>query len=497
MNNLFPLLRKELVVIARRRRTFFLRAGTLAILSLLMIPLLVQLVVQSEKGYAVKGVAEFLFQMFVWTQFALLCLGAPAFSAGSITNERRLGTIDLLKLAAIRGPTLTFGKLLGAAALPGLLILSEIPFLFVWTLFGGIAPETILGTLGLSAAITFLLIAMALLTSALTRTSGIAMVVSYLLALAYLFAPLWGQPFFPVGFEGWFVHVALFHVLNDHTLTMYAWWRAASAAALAGAAFSIVAGAFLSVPRGVQFVLDRTRAGSRQTRRSRYVWGQPVLWREIYCGGGRRVTTFLNVSTAVSVACFFAAALLKDETARNILGGITLALPAVAGGVLGAISVSLEKEGGSIASLLLMPSSSTTVVLGKFAGACARTFPLVVVPFLLGYVRLEQLWMWGSLSSFLVSLLLIATGVLFSTLFARSAIAVAVTFAGTVFYTFCCCNVFTIFPAMILFAPATGDNGPVGKWLMFLISCVLYGMAIVTILAIAIGFFEQRARDAA
>ena len=495
MTNLIPLLRKELVVIARQRRTFWLRAGALALLTLLMLPLLIQLIVQAQRGFGVKNTAEILFQMFVWTQFGLLVLGAPAFSAGSITTERRLGTIDLLKLAAIRAPTLTLGKLLGAVALPALLVLSEIPFLFVWTLFGGIDPQAILATLVLSTAITVLLVAMALLTSAMTRTSGIAMVVSYLLALAYLFLPLWGAPFLPRGFSDWTIHVALAKVLNNHTLTVFPWWNSAIVAGVASLAFSFLASVFLVSPPSIQRLLDRTSIGSGQRRQSRRVWSQPVLWREIYCGGGRRVTTFLNVSTAVSVCCFLGACYAKDETVRGILGGITLALPPVAGGVLGAISVSLEKEGGSMAALLLLPSSSTTVVLGKFAGACVRTLPLAVMPFLLGFVRLEPLWMWGSLSSALVSVLLISSGVLFSTVFAKSAVAVAVTFAGTILYSFCCCNVFAMLPMMLL-SPMGGGDDALGRGMVFLITCVLYAMMIATVLAIAVGLFETRAREA-
>jgi ABC-type transport system involved in multi-copper enzyme maturation permease subunit len=491
--NLGPLLRKELVVVARRKRTFWLRAGTLALLSLLMIPLLVQLVVLSQRSYGVKGVAEALFQVFVWTQFGLLILAAPAFSAGAISGERRLGTIDLLKLAAIRAPTLTLGKLLGAAALPALLVLSEVPFLFVWSLFGGISPESIAATLFLSGSAVILFIAMALFTSALTRTSGIAMVISYLLALVYLLAPIGSGTILPRGSEDWFVHVALAKQLNSPGIVVYDWWTSGLAAVVASVLFSLGASIFLVSPPSVGRLLDRTSVGSRAVRKSRGVWSQPVLWREIYCGGGARVTTFLNTATAVSVCCFIGAATIPNETWRVTLGWITLVLPPITGGVLGAISVSLEKEGGSIAPLLLLPNSAATVVLGKFAGACARTLPLIVVPFLLGFVLMEPLWMWGALTTALISLLLISTGVLFSTFFAKSAVAVAVTFAGTVFYSFCCCNLFSIFPIFMM-TPSNGDN--VSKLVMFAISCVIYALAVGTVLAIAVGVFENRAREA-
>lgn len=489
--NLGPFLRKELVVLSRRRRTFWLRAGALAILSLLMIPLLIQLLVQSSRGFSVKNVAEVLFQFFVWTQFALVFVAAPAFSAGAVSYERRQGTIDLLRLAAIRAPTLTVGKFLGSAALPFLLVLSEVPFLFIWSLFGGIAPEAIFATLALTATITTLFIAFGLFTSAVSRTAGVATVVSYLVALVYVLLPLWGDLLFPPGFEGWLVHVALWRVLNNTTPAPAPWLPAVGSSAAIALLLTLAASVFLMQPPSLSRLLDRTSIGSRAERRSRRVWRWPVLWREIYCGGGRRVTTFLNLCTLLSVGCLAAAAWVEDTNTRWILGIVIAVLPSIAGGVLGAIAITLEKEGGSIASLLLTPSAATTVVLGKFTGACARTLPLAFVPFLLGFVRLEQVWMWTSLTSALAALLLISTGTLFSVIFARSAVAVAVTFAGTIFYTFCCCNVLAMFPAMMMSAEAE----PAVRVLTFFISLGTYGVIVATVLAIAVGLFESRARD--
>ncbi len=493
--NLAPLLRKELVVVSRQRRTFWLRAAALGLLSFLMIPLLIQLVIIAQRTFSVKSVAEVLFQIFVWTQFALLVMAAPAFSAGAISYERRLGTIDLLKLAAIRTPTLTLGKFLGAAALPFLLVLSEIPFLFIWTLFGGISAEKIFAALGLSAAITIFLIAVGLFTSAITRTAGIAMVLSYVIAGFYVFAGIWAPPIVGGWVSDWIIPVALARSLNSQAVTLYPWWKAAGGALVAGTLLATVSGLFLVQPPTVTWVLDRTSIGSKANRKSRHVWNHPILWREIYCGGGKRVTRFLNVITLVSIACLAVAAVTTDDTWRNVLGGFTIALPPIAGGVLGAITVSLEKEGRSIAALLLMPSSSTQVVLGKFAGACSRTLPLVIVPFLLGFVRLEMQWMFAAAGSLLIATLMIATGVLFSTIFAKTAVSVAVTFGGVVIYSFCSCYQIILLPLML--AGGGGGAGDGMAWIVvFMIAAGIYGVIISTVLAIAIGMFETRARDA-
>ncbi len=493
MSSLLPLLRKELTSLSRRRRTLWLRLATLALLCLLTLPLLVQLLILSERLYSAKSVAEGLYQVFVWVQFLLLIAAAPAFSASTIAVERERGTIDLLRLASIRGATFTVGKLLGAAALPALLVASEVPFLFVWTLFGGIAVGSIFATLGLSAATTVLLVAVGVFSSAATRSSGVALVLSYLLAIGYLTVQWWGDVLFPTGFEEWLLHVALFRSLRTQGLSVHPWWNAAAASLAVSLLLGLGAGLFLLSPPSVSRLLDRTRVGSTAVRRSRPVGDHPIFWRELNGGGSRRVAGFLALITLASVGCLVAAMWVSDDGLRTALGSATVVLPAVAGGVLGALSVSGEKESGAIAALLLIPSPGTTVVMGKFLGACARALPLTAVPFLLGFMRMEETWMWASVTSVLVSLLMISTGILFSTIFAKSAVAVAATFGGTVVYTFCCCNSFAMFP-MMLMAPDRSIGAT--RWIALPLSIVLYSVMIGSVLLVAVGLFESRARDA-
>ena len=95
----------------------------------------------------------------------------------------------------------------------------------------------------------------------------------------------------------------------------------------------------------------------------------------------------------------------------------------------------------------------------------------------------------------LLTLMLISTGVLFSTMFAKSAVAVAVNFAATVLYTFCCfCNI-GMFPMMLLMPMQPGDDGMRVVILAFTVA--IYSVIVATVLAVAVGLFEQRAREAA
>ncbi len=68
-------------------------------------------------------------------------------------------------------------------------------------------------------------------------------------------------------------------------------------------------------------------------------------------------------------------------------------------------------------------------------------------------------------------------------------------FAATVLYTFCCfCNI-GMFPMMLLMPMQPGDDGMRVVILAFTIA--IYSVIVATVLAVAVGLFEQRAREAA
>ena len=78
-----PLIRKDLLLLARRRRWFIARAITVTLLLLITLPLFVNLAMTN----ATKTMAQLapivrgMFVFFAWSQFALVLLTAPAFGA--------------------------------------------------------------------------------------------------------------------------------------------------------------------------------------------------------------------------------------------------------------------------------------------------------------------------------------------------------------------------------------------------------------------------------
>ena len=76
-------------------------------------------------------------------QFALILLITPAQTAGVISSEREMQTLDLLLCTKMSSVTIILGKLLSSLGFILLLIVASIPLFSLVFLFGGIAVEDI------------------------------------------------------------------------------------------------------------------------------------------------------------------------------------------------------------------------------------------------------------------------------------------------------------------------------------------------------------------
>lgn len=87
---------------------------------------------------------------FFRNEMFLLLLVLPLLTMGSITDERRKGTLELLLTSPVRPGELAAGKFLGAMALFGLMLLPTLPFYYFLAQGGPWEPGVVLsGYLGL------------------------------------------------------------------------------------------------------------------------------------------------------------------------------------------------------------------------------------------------------------------------------------------------------------------------------------------------------------
>jgi ABC-type transport system involved in multi-copper enzyme maturation permease subunit len=187
-----PVFRAELIRTSRRPRYYALRLIYGALLLLLL-----------WSGYAgtfrdattvsigsVARFAENTFITFAVVQlWALLVLIPPLFG-GVIADEKQRKTLHYLMASRLSSGEIIADKLLGRAAHLAVFLLIGMPVVSALSLFGGVPVEYLAGAYAGTFSTTFFMVALAVLVSTLARQVKQAVLISYLLLLAWLFLPV-------------------------------------------------------------------------------------------------------------------------------------------------------------------------------------------------------------------------------------------------------------------------------------------------------------------
>ncbi|MFQ5809495.1 MAG: ABC transporter permease [Armatimonadota bacterium] len=109
---------------------------------------------RGRAGYGTAQSADFGHALFLGIstlQISMVCLLAPAFTAGAISAEHEQRSLDMLLVTKLKPRAILLGKLGSALGYVGLLIISSAPILSVCFMFGGVAPDELVGTYALLA----------------------------------------------------------------------------------------------------------------------------------------------------------------------------------------------------------------------------------------------------------------------------------------------------------------------------------------------------------
>lgn len=124
------------------------------------------------------------FMTLLGAQFVLLILIAPAMTSGAIAGERERQTLDLLLVTNTRSFRIVTGKALESFALLSLLILCGLPVTGLCLLTGGVSVGQILAGELFLLAVAFACVSVGVFCSALSRSTVLSGVLSYLMLLA-------------------------------------------------------------------------------------------------------------------------------------------------------------------------------------------------------------------------------------------------------------------------------------------------------------------------
>ena len=317
-----PILLRVVEAAGRRRRDLFIRCGYLGLLIFLVI---FSLVSTGTGGATLGDLAKTsaqIFQNMSYLQLGLVALLAPIFTAGAITQEKDSQTYDILLATPLTNGQIVLGSLLSRIFFVIALLISGIPIFSITQIFGGVAIQSIVMSFAISAATAFVTgaLAMAIATFKVgtrrTIFSFYMFVVIYLVGL-YLLDML---PFFQVAgrqvnpqtpshiswFTGIHPFLALRVVLSDPSYvppefgelpehlkrwpigwylssphTFYVSFMFALSAVLIFPAIVLLRKLAQSTTSVQTWFLKKIHVSKGETRRKpRYVWANPIAWRE-------------------------------------------------------------------------------------------------------------------------------------------------------------------------------------------------------------------------
>jgi hypothetical protein len=188
-----PLLAKELIEQAARKRTYVVRV-VYAVLLFFAALMFFQdtLRVGSASPLAVLGRGRDMFAVLVALQFAGVYFFMPAMTCSVVTQEKERNSLQLLFLTRLGPWTILFEKLMSRLIPMFGFVMLSLPLLaFAYTL-GGISPEYLASGIWLLALAVIQMATLALACSAFFRTTVGAFIWSYILGLFMFFGPALG-----------------------------------------------------------------------------------------------------------------------------------------------------------------------------------------------------------------------------------------------------------------------------------------------------------------
>jgi len=164
-----------------------------------------------DKLPAAEDMANAVF-LTVGFQLVLALLFVPALAAGAIAGERERGTLDMLVLSRLHPFDLAWGKLAAAVAYPVVLVVVSLPVMVAVFLYAGLDLGQLAITQVLTLVTAITLGAVATMLSAVSPSTVVATVGSYVSALGlYVVTALLGASLSPDNKARlWDVHPLLF-----------------------------------------------------------------------------------------------------------------------------------------------------------------------------------------------------------------------------------------------------------------------------------------------
>ncbi|HED53412.1 MAG TPA: hypothetical protein ENJ00_04335 [Phycisphaerales bacterium] len=462
-------LQRELRSSGRRRSTYIVRGGYVALFALGVLMVLASfirdydLVSMTERSQVLTMIAEEIVLFLTWFQFLLISAIAPALTSSTICEERRARTLLTLVSTPLSATQIIVGKLSARLYQIIVLVLVSVPLLLVLRIFGGIPTETIIAFTVLTLGVGLLGGSLGLLFS-MWHTKAAPAAIFALISLALLFftppilyAALRRFDYFglsgaaidffaPIGMatcpplvlmhvtEGGITHTGL--PLLTGTVFDKIWVDSLIYLLVISMVMIL-----LAVRTFRSIVLDETigkppAENATTTRRSRKdsikkLRNRPILWREAKLPfiGNRFYLAILCIVGGAGLVLAYTSTDFDDPTLHILISFVALIVLTLIAAVQTTSDIGAEREAGSWDVLLTTPISGGQIILQKYIAALRRIWPFVALltaHFVLAMV-LGSISILNAIEIIVLvispSLLYLATGLMFSLVVRRTILA--------------------------------------------------------------------------
>ena len=138
------------------------------------------------------ALGEKLFYAIISTQLSIVLLAAPAATAGTICNDKLRGGLAHLLVTDLSNVEIVLGKLAARMIPVAGMVLCTVPILFLSTIFGGIDPEALVGSLLVTFGVAVFGCVLALTLSVWAKKVYEVILVCYMAwLLLHLLWPIW------------------------------------------------------------------------------------------------------------------------------------------------------------------------------------------------------------------------------------------------------------------------------------------------------------------
>ena len=147
-----PIILKELLEAAHRKRTYLVRAGLPAFGAAILLPQLIAVMEYAPNDWrAVSNIARPLFATTMWLEFGAFSLLALVLGASTIRGEWTRKTIEVLCASPLSAARIVYGKFFAAMGVIVVTALSLLPMTAISFRLGRVPPEMALGALAVVA----------------------------------------------------------------------------------------------------------------------------------------------------------------------------------------------------------------------------------------------------------------------------------------------------------------------------------------------------------